>query len=217
MRRARGAGASASGLAAYLSARTGYFVFFIALFIVAVGFGAAAVRALTDAQKAELLDYLEVYLRGLGRGIPQTPSRELWHQAVSSTLRTAALLWASGLVVLGLLVAPVIVFMRGFVVGFAVGFLTYEMGMRGVLLATLSVFPQNLLSVPATLVIAVASSSYSLSVLRRRGSRSGSGRVSIAGYTVIVLAMMVLLVVASTIEAYVAPVFMRLIAGYGGS
>lgn len=214
MRRSRGAGAN--GLASYLSARTGYFVFFIALFVVAVGFGAAAVRALTETQKAELLDYLEVYLRGLGRDVPQTPSRDLWQQAVSSALRTAALLWASGLVVVGLVVAPAAVFMRGFVVGFAVGFLTYEMGMRGVLLATLAVFPQNLLSVPATLVTAVASSSYSMSILRRRSRHSGAGRIGVAGYTVVVLAMMALLVIASTIEAYVAPVFMRLIAGYGG-
>ncbi|MDP2871326.1 MAG: stage II sporulation protein M [Bacillota bacterium] len=214
MRRARSAGPG--GFGAYLSARAGYFAFFTALFVVAVGFGAAAVRALSEAQKAELLDYLEVYLRGLGRSMPATPGSELWYQAVSASLRTAALLWASGLVALGLLLAPAVVFMRGFVVGFAVGFLTHELGMRGILLATLAVFPQNLLSVPATLVIATASSSYSLSILRRRGSRAGAGRVNVAGYTIIVLAMMALLVLAATIEAYVAPVFMRLISGYGG-
>jgi len=211
----RGRRAPSAGFGSYLSARTGYFIFFAVLFVVGVGFGAAAVRALGDAQKAELLDYLEVYLRGLGRGVPETPPNVLWRQAVMSNLRTVALMWASGLVVVGLLVAPAVVFLRGFVIGFAVGFLSYELGLRGILIALLAVFPQNILAVPATLTIAVATASYSVAVVRRGRRRPGTD-VSVAGYTIVVLGMVVLLLVASTLEAYVAPVLMRLIAGYGG-
>ncbi len=188
-------------------------MFFVALFVVGVGFGAAAVRALGEAQKSELLSYLEVYLRGLTGGSTQTPPGELWRQAVASSLRTAALLWAAGPVVIGLLIAPVIVFMRGFVIGFAVGFLTYELGVRGILIAVFAVFPQNLLAVPALVTIAVACASFSLMMLRRR-ERSNFG-ADFAGYTVIALAMMVLLVLAASFESYVAPILMRLLSGIG--
>jgi len=202
------------GPARYLSARAGYFAFFIALFVVGVGFGASAVRALGDAHQAELVEYLEVYLRGLSAGGRDIPANELWQQAVAANLRTIGLLWASGPVVVGLLLAPAVIFMRGFVIGFAVGFLSFEFGLRGVLLALLGVFPQNLVAVPAILVIGVATTSFSVYVLRRKPHKVSFG-AELASYTVIVLAMMVLVVAACTFEAYVAPVLMRLLAGYG--
>ena len=205
-----------SGPGQYLSARAGYYVFFVVLFVVGVGFGAAAVRALDDAQKAELLGYMEGYLHGLGESGPQVPAAEIWRGAVTSTLRTAALLWAAGPVVVGLLLAPAIIFMRGFVIGFAVGFLAYEMSLRGVLLAAVGVFPQNLIAVPAILSIAVVSTAFSVRMLRPKRHAGGSFGSDFAGYSLIVLAMMALLAVASTFEAYVAPVLMRLVAGAGG-
>lgn len=200
-----------SGVGEYLASRAGYYVFFVALFVVGVGFGAAAVRALGDAQKSELLNYLEVYLRGLTGGSTQTPPGELWRQAVTSSLRTAALLWAAGPVVIGLLIAPVIVFMRGFVIGFAVGFLTYELGVRGILIAVFAVFPQNLIAVPALMTIAVACASFSVLMLRRR-ERTRFG-TEFAGYTVLIILMMILMVLAASFEAYIAPVLMRLLSG----
>jgi uncharacterized membrane protein SpoIIM required for sporulation len=97
----------------------------------------------------------------------------------------------------------------------AVGFLSFEFGLRGVLLAILGVFPQNLIAVPAMLVAAVATTSFSVYVLRRKPARQTSFGSELASYTVIILAMIVLVIAASTFEAYVAPVLMRLFAGFG--
>jgi stage II sporulation protein M len=191
-------------------------VFFAALFVVGVGFGAAAVRALGPTHQAELVEYLEVYLRGLSTGGQEVAPSDLWRQAVTNNIRTVALLWASGPVVVGLLLAPAIIFVRGFVIGFATGFLSYEFGLRGVLLALLGVLPQNLLAVPALLVVGSVTASFSAFVLRRRPERRSSFASELAAYTVVVLAMMLVLVLSCTVEAYVAPVLMRLVVGVGG-
>lgn len=187
-------------------------MFLAVLFVVGVGFGAAAVGALGPSHQAELVEYLETYLRGLAAGQQEVAPGQLWRQAVASNLRTAALLWASGPVVLGLLLAPAIVFTRGFVIGFAAGFLSYEFGLRGILLSAVGVLPQNLVAVPALLILSSITASFSLYVLRRPGRQRTFG-AELAAYTARTLAMMLALVLACAIEAYVAPVLMRLVTG----
>lgn len=202
------------GLRGYLRESLPYYFFVGLLFVFGVAFGALAVNALSARQKVELLDYLQVFLRGLGEKLSDIKSGVVLRQSVASNLKTVGLLWLLGATVIGAPLTVVVVFIRGFVIGFSVGFLFSEMGAKGLALSLLAIFPQNLVAVPVLVAAGVSSLAFSVLLVRQRVGRF---RVNLAeeflAYTFTCLVLGALLIGASLIEAYVTPVFMGLIAG----
>jgi stage II sporulation protein M len=202
------------GLKGYLSQTLPYYFFVGLLFVLGVIFGALAVNALSPQQKVELLDYLQVFLRGVGQKLGEIDSGVVLRQSAANNLKTVGLLWLLGATVIGAPLAVVIIFVRGFVIGFSVGFLCSEMGAKGVALSLLAIFPQNLLAVPVFLAVGVSSLGFAVLVVRRRVGRF---RINLAeeflAYTFTCLVLAALLVGASLIEAYLTPIFMGFIAG----
>jgi len=189
------------------------YVLTLALFAAGVVTGSLAVKSLTDDQRGELFDYVEVFLRGLGQGEEEVNPHQVLQVAAANHLKTAAFLWALGATVIGIPLIALIVIIRGFVVGFTVGFLVHQMGYKGVIFTLFSVLPQNILAVPAVIGIGALSLSYSLHLLksRRRRRRAWDYR-EFAGYTLMVVTLAAMLLGASLVEAYVSPVFMRVLS-----
>jgi stage II sporulation protein M len=185
------------------------------LLVLGVILGASAATILDTEERAELAAYLQVFLRGLVDGQLRTEPAEALNAAYRQSLQTLGAIWFLGLTGIGAPVVGAIVFMRGLVVGFTVGFLVKEMGMVGLFLAALGVLPQNLLALPAITGSAVAALAYSLRLLRRRTeSRPRPLLEEILAYTFVVLLMAGLLLGAGLIEAYLSPALMRLVASH---
>lgn len=202
------------GLRGYFRSSLPYYFSVSMLFVIGVVFGAVAVNALSARQKVELLDYLEVFLRGLTQKLSDIDSAVVLRQSVASNLKTAGLVWLLGATVIGSPLTVLIVFVRGFVVGFSVGFLVSEMGGKGLALSLLAVFPQNLIAVPVILALGVSSLAFAVLVVRQRVGRF---KVNLAeeflAYTFTCLVLSAVLVGASLVEAYVTPVLMGVVAG----
>jgi len=202
------------GLRGYFGRAAPYYFAAGLLFVIGVSFGALAVNALSPAQKTELLDYLQVFLRGLGQKIGEIDSAVVLKQSALSSLKTAGLLWILGASVIGAPLSMLVVFVRGFVIGFSVGFLFSEMNLKGLALSLFAILPQNLIAIPALLALGVSSVAFAVLVIRRR---VGSFRVNLAeeflAYSFTCLVLAGGLLGASVLEAYVTPFLMSLIAG----
>lgn len=202
------------GVRGYLRDFLPYYFFVGLLFVLGIIFGAIAVNALSPQQKVELLDYVQVFLRGLTQKLGDIDSGVVLKQSVANNLKTAGLVWFLGVTVIGVPLTVVVLFVRGFVIGFSVGFLFSEMGAKGVALSFLAILPQNIIAVPVILAVGVSSLAFSVLMVRQRVGRF---RVNLAeellAYTFTCLVLSALLVGASLIEAYVTPVLMGLVAG----
>jgi len=203
-----------NGIVGYLRANIGVYVFCIVIFAVGVVFGALAIRVLGAAQKTELIDYLQVFLRGLAQTGQPVGGAAVLRQALANHWKTAGFIWLLGFTVIGLPAVALIIFTRGFVIGFTVGFLAEQLGYKGILLAFFSVLPQNLLAVPAILAVGASALSFSLLLVGARlQHRRFQFLEELAGYTVLGAIACVVLAGAGLVEAFVAPVFIRLLAG----
>lgn len=202
------------GLGGYLRSSAPYYFFVCLLFVIGVSFGALAVNALSVEQKVELLEYMQVFLRGLGQKLGEIDGAVVFRQSALGNLKTAGLLWILGATVVGVPLAMVIIFVRGFVIGFSVGFLFSEMGLKGMAFSLLAIVPHNLVVVPAVLALAVSSLAFAVLVVRRR---VGGFRVNLAeeflAYTFTCLVLAGVLVAGSLVEAYVTPLLMGFIVG----
>jgi stage II sporulation protein M len=196
-------------LAQHVRENVGVYFFVALLFLVGVVFGALAVKALPTEQKAELMDYLNLFLKDVA-GRPSIPGSELVGQTVWANLKSIALIWLSGLTVIGLPLALILLFTKGFAGGFTVGFLVDEISWRGLVVAAAAVLPQSLLTVPAVLLVGAGAVCFALFVLRQRFlNRRAPAPVPFLSYAFFLVAAALAVAVAGVIEAYITPVFLR--------
>lgn len=196
---------------AYFRINLVLYFFIILLFLIGVVFGALAVKTLGEEQKVELITYLKVFFQGLHDGHDAgLDVGALVKQAMLNNIKTVVMIWLLGLTVIGVPVILFIVFTRGFVLGFTVGFLVNEYVLRGVAFAIVSVIPHNVLLIPAIIAAAVSGVAFSLLVVR---NRLRPYRVNLPyecmAYTSMAVLMLGVVIVGGLVEGYITPVFMK--------
>lgn len=197
----------------YLRAHVVAYFFLILLFVIGIVIGALAVKTLPEEQKLEMAAYLKIFFRGLHNGqMPALGQNELWRQVFLHSTKIVAAIWLLGFTIIGIPFVLFIIFARGFVIGFTVGFLTDEFAGKGILFALAAVLPHNLLMIPALLALGVAAISFSLMLLRRRGRMPGNLFYYAACYSLLCLVMYFVALAAGLVEVYISPVFMRYVA-----
>lgn len=190
----------------------GLYLFTFAFFALGVTAGALGVKSLNSNEQGELLTYLDVFLHNLSKW--EINSTLVAQQAIFNNLKTIFYIWFLGLTVIGLPLILAIVFTRGFIMGFTVGFLVQEKQITGILLALFSILPQNLFNIPALIVGGVTAVSFSWWLVK--GRTRGGARISqqFMAYSIVMLAMGILAVCAGLVEAYLAPWLMKLLVAY---
>ncbi|MFZ5641815.1 MAG: stage II sporulation protein M [Bacillota bacterium] len=200
--------------AAFAYFRRNWFVYLVVTVFFAAGviFGALAVKNLNIDQIGELSSYLNSFLDKIGdTSIGNRPVK----QVLTENLYMLGALYILGLSVIGLPLIPVIVFTRGFIIGFTVGFLAREKAVKGLVFAFVSLIPQNFLLIPATIVAAALSVNVSLAIVRNRLAGPGYSLLRPAGiFTVLMLMLGLVAGLAGLCETYVTPVFIKMAAGY---
>lgn len=181
------------------------------VFTAGIVIGSWACRALNEGQRAELTTYLQGFLRTVDRYAPAGGQVEVLRASLGLNLRTLLAIWLGGALVIGVPLVILLVFGRGFSIGFTVGFLASQSGVKGVLFALGAVLPHNLLAVPAVFVGAIASLSFAGKVWENRRRRSSSLAPDVAAYLALGITLACLLGLASAVEAYVSPALVKLL------
>ncbi|MHB1126822.1 MAG: stage II sporulation protein M [Bacillota bacterium] len=200
-------------LAAHLKQNLWLYLFIFLVLAVGIATGAMSVRALGPDQQKDLLTYLNSSLLGINKD--NVNSALLARDAIYGNLEVLFQVWFLGLTVIGLPLILAIVFFRGFVLGFTVGFLVQQKLLQGVLLALLSVLPQNLLNIPALAVAGVSAISFSLCLIRGRhfGRAMRLPQLFLA-YSILIAGIGLVSVMAGLVEAYMSPLGVRLVTAY---
>lgn len=200
-------------LSNYFRANLVAYFFMILILIIGVVVGALAVKILPEEQKLELISYLRIFFNDLTQGQAIGDTTNLLSTVLFNNAKTIIFMWLLGFTIVGLPFVLFILFTRGFVIGFTVGFLVNEYIAKGLLFALVSVLPHNFFAVPALLATGVSATTFSLMLLRRRKHSRINLLYESLGYTAVCLAMLALMIMAGLIEVYVSPVFMKLVAG----
>ncbi len=205
------------GIVSHLWRHAALYFFILTLLVLGIVSGAVSVAALAGEEKAQLVSYLKLFFRSAGRGSLDLSGAVLLRDVFFANLKTAGVMWFLGLSVVGAPLVSVVLFIRGFALGFTVGFLVDELGFRGLLLALLSVLPPNLVAIPAWSFLGVSALSFAV-YLFRRGRRDSRRAVmaAVSNYLMAGLLGVAMLFLSGLIDAYVSPVFINILgAGLG--
>lgn len=197
----------------YIRAHIVAYFFMILIFIIGIVIGAMAVKTLPDEQKRELIGYLGVFFQGLiehQEGISDTHS--ILASVIFNNIKIIGIMWLLGFTIVGIPFVLFIVCLRGFIIGFTVGFLVNEYIMKGLLFALVSVLPHNFVAVPAILATGVAATTFSLMLVRRKNKNNNNLFYNSITYTIFCFSMLIIMLGAAIIEVYISPVFMKTVA-----
>lgn len=184
------------------------YTFTMVLIFIGIFFGAIIVNSLSIDQKNDLYLYLNRFFSSISNDSMMNAS-DLFNQSFTHYLKYFGLIWILGISVIGLPLILILLFLKGIVIGFTVGFLVSEMSFKGFFLAIVSVLPQNLILLPAITIIGVASLSFSMKMIRFQMTKSEPFAPILKRYSLLMLAIIVCLVISSSVEAYISPFLMK--------
>ncbi|BCB04610.1 stage II sporulation protein M [Bacillus sp. KH172YL63] len=202
-------------LVEHVQAHSSIYLFIITLFLMGIIFGAIVVNSLSFAQKEDLYFYLSKFFSEMEDG-SMTSAEELFRQSFLHNVKYLGLIWLLGISIIGLPLIFVLLFMKGVVVGFSVGFLVNQMGWSGFLLSFVSVLPQNIIIIPAFIFIGVISASFSLTLIRKIFMRQTSSMhfqmiPFLSRYVIFFVVAIGIVTIAASVEAYLSPNLMEMV------
>lgn len=189
----------------YMREHLPLYLFVSVLLVMGIVFGALMVNALSLGQKEEMARHVNSFLQIANQGSEFGGTNTLW-DSFSLHLKWIGLIWILGLSVVGLPLIFVLDFLKGVLVGFSVGYLVGQLSWKGMLLAFVSIAPQNLIIIPALVLCSVGACAFSIYMVRNRFmQKRGALYPAFMKYTTMTIGMAVLLFLVALFEAYLSP------------
>ncbi|MDQ0858533.1 stage II sporulation protein M [Bacillus sp. V2I10] len=196
----------------HIKERSSLYVFVFVLFLMGVIFGAVIVNSMNFTQKEDLYFYLSRFFGQVSEG-KVASSVEMLQQSFFHNLKYLGLMWVLGISIIGLPVILIMLFLKGMVVGFTVGFLVNQMGWQGFMLSFVSVLPQNIVLIPAFIIMGTVAISFSLKIVKqllmKKTNLTQSPFSLFTKYAAVFMFISALTIIASTLEAYASPILMK--------
>lgn len=196
-------------LAFHLKQHSSIYLFVTILFLMGIVFGAIVVNSLSFSQKEDLFYYLSQFF-GQVADQQSASGRELFFQSLFHNAKLVFFIFILGISIIGVPIILVILFIKGVVIGFTVGFLVYKLSWEGFLLSFVSVLPQNLITVPVLIMMSVMAIILSFKLVKRqfKNNHQPVGPM-FSGYILTFIAAICLLVGSAATEAFISPFFME--------
>ena len=199
-----------SVVATHFREHSSIYLFVVVLFLMGVIFGAIVVNSLTFSQKEDLAYYLSQFFGQVSNG-KIAASKDVFAQSLFDNSKFIGMMGILGISIIGLPVILIVLFMKGLVIGFTVGFLVNQMGWNGFLLSFVSVLPQNFIIIPVFIITATVAVSISLKMIRRQFMKKNSEPILplLGKYALVFVVAGLFLVIAALFEAYISPTLME--------
>lgn len=189
------------------------YIFLSIILIIGIVLGSITVNFISDMQLENIQSFIKGFLANVN-GISVDYS-SVFYISLSNNIKTAVLLILLGLSVVGIPFILGIIFFRGFILGFTVGFLIEDLGSKGLILSVLSILPQNLIILPCIISIGVTALTFATTVIKNRLKNYHENYTQmISGYILLNLFFSFLLVISGLIEGYISPMFIKLFSNY---
>ncbi len=189
-----------------------FYLTIILIFAIGVFAGSSGAQKLQAEQTQELSLYLDQFIRQAG--LIEVDSAKALKDVIYNNIVVIVAIYLLGLTIIGIPVMLGIIFTRGFVLGFAITFLTGEKSLQGVILALTAILPQNIFFVPALLMGGVASLSFTILLARRFLNSKVVVWPSFVVYSGLMLIITVLSTWGGLVEVYFTPFLVKLAANY---
>jgi len=195
------------GFKSYLKKNYIVCLFLILFVVMGIIFGALGVKALAPEQLSNLDNYIDTGFQNISNQLDYQAAAK---HAIWRNLTTIFKIWFLGLTVIGLPLILVIIFTRGFILGFTVAFFLEKKSWQGFGIILLTIFPQNLLHLPAIIIAGASATAFSIYLLKGRSEHKTISSYFLR-YSLIMSILAVVMVLAGFIEGYFTPLAIKVL------
>ena len=182
-----------------------YFILTIC-FIIGIVAGAILINRLDSQGEIKFSNYFSWIFEYIQVG--SSKSVDIFKTSLLSNTKMILIIWILGLISIGILVIPLIISLKGATIGFTVGFLVKEFGMKGFIFALSGLLPHYLIIIPGFLAIGAIGLTHSLNGIKNKKSRTNS---NIIDYSILILLFFTIIILGVLIEGFFTPYFLNLI------
>ena len=197
----------------HISQNRNSYLMLLMAFVVGVSAGAFTVNGLSSIQKEELTNYFQGFLQLLD--IQKVDSSELLSISLLENLKLVAVLWVLGVSIIGIPFIYLFMSVKGFITGFSSGFIINVIGLKGVLFTLFALLPKEIIAIPCIIALGVNGINFSLKIIKNKDIKHMS-KESLKGsffqYCFVTVFFSCFLFVGVLVEAYITPVFMRMVS-----
>mgnify|MGYP004471474889 FL=1 len=172
--------------------------YFIVIIIFTVGIFLGVMFINQTENKSEIEKYINTYVdetKALQNG---NYLGEL-QKDIRSNITLVLLLWFAGTTIIGIPIVLGIILFRGFCLGYTIASCVYVLGkMKGIIFIIITIFLQNIIFIPALMVLGVSSIKLYTSIVKDR--RRENIKLSILKHSIISFIIMIILVLTSIIK-----------------
>lgn len=129
-----------------------------------------------------------------------------------SNITYILLIWILGMSIIGILFNIFATYIKGFILGFSITSLIYVYGIKGLLAASIYIFPHQLLNILAILLVFIYSLTLTKYLFRLlSGDKTTNIKLFLKKYTFILLISLGITIISSLIESFITPSLFKLI------
>lgn len=147
-----------------------WYILLLCIFVSGISAGAFTVNALSEIQNEELIHYFNGLIQLLKS--QNVESGVVFYQSLVGNFKLVFAIWFLGATVIGIPLIFVIIAIKGFIIGFSIGFLVSCIEFNGLLLSALTMLPKEIVIVPCLFGLAVSGINFSSLIVRNRSKKN---------------------------------------------
>ena len=176
--------------------------YFIVIIIFTVGIFLGVLFINQTDNKSEIEKYINTYVDET-KGLQNGDYLGELQKDIKNNITLVLLLWFAGTTIIGIPIVLGIILFRGFCLGYTIASCVYVLGrIKGIIFIVITVFLQNIIFIPALMVLGVSSIKLYTSIVKDR--RRENIKLSILKHSIISFIIMVLLVLTSIIKVEIS-------------
>lgn len=184
--------------------------YFLLIFIFTMGiiFGAVLIKAFDNSKRILFLKYSSAYFYNVLNNNYNKIS--IFKKALFNNVIFISIAYLAGLANFGFIITPLVIFLNGGLLGYAVGYLTYNFGLKGFLISILGFYPQYIFYVMAIISIGALSMTMSYKY-KLSGSLKiiKTKKLELMDYTFFIFVLALILVIGCSYEGFISPIFLN--------
>lgn len=180
--------------------------------MIGISSGAITINMIGVEQKKDIIKFLESFFKIISEN--DVDNAILIKQSLKNNLQTFILLWFLGITIIGIPLIIGLVLIRGFVIGFTVGFIVKELGIKGFVFSVFSILPQNIFFIPWIIASGVCSLMFAIKFIKSKFNKNNKSSFfsETILYTITMSSLFLISLIGTLVESYVTPIFMKLIS-----
>ena len=176
-----------------------YFIVII-IFVVGIFLGVMFINQTKD--KTEIEKYINTYIDETKLIQNGDYFAEL-KKDIKNNIALVLILWFAGTTIIGIPIVLGMILFRGFCLGYTIAACAYALGrVKGLIFVTITVLLQNIIFIPAIMILGVSSIKLYKSIIKDR--RKENIKVSIVKHTMISIIILITLIIASIIKTEIS-------------